>query len=134
MNQAWQRILTVNEYYDGPVFGVAEVDGVPHVYEREWDAEMNVYGPKFMLAPIEADLLELVLEDWAIWLRWDAAFKRREVDETSHPALLSERARHEEIRALVGDRFDSKRGGQVVKYGHLEIRDREWRVMWRDEP
>jgi hypothetical protein len=29
------RVLTVNEYYDVPRLGVAELNGVPHVYEAE---------------------------------------------------------------------------------------------------
>jgi hypothetical protein len=134
MSDVWQRLLTINEYYDGPIFGIAELDGKPHVYDREWNAEADEYGPRFRLSAIEPDLLALVSEDWEIWLRWDAAFKRGEIDLSSHPALPSERARHEEIKALIGNRLEAKRDGPLMKFGDLEIRNREWFVKWRDAP
>ncbi len=134
MNDSWQRILTQNEYYDGPVFGIAEFRGVPHVYERQWDPALDEYGEFFLLSPIEPDLLDLLMEDWEIWLRWDAAFKRGEADEKSHPALPDEQGRHQEIQELIGDRLESKRRGPIKQFANLKIVDREWRVMWTDTP
>jgi len=31
---AWDRVHTVNDYYDGPRRGIADVDGVPYIYEH----------------------------------------------------------------------------------------------------
>jgi hypothetical protein len=31
---AWDRVHTVNDYYDGPRLGIADVDRVPHIYMR----------------------------------------------------------------------------------------------------
>src|SRR5215470_18908524 len=73
------RVLTINEYYDGPRLGIAELNGVPHIYEAEFDHRTEEYGDTYFLSPIDAELLALVLEDWAIWRRWNAAFKRGEV-------------------------------------------------------
>ena len=70
------RVLTVNEYYDGPRLGVAELNGVPYIYEAEFDHSTDEYGDTYFLSPIDPELLALVLEDWAIWCRWDAAHKR----------------------------------------------------------
>jgi hypothetical protein len=134
MDDNWQRILTENEYYDGPVFGIAEFRGAPHVYERQWDPALDEYGEFFLLSPIEPDLLDLVMEDWEIWLRWDAVFKRGEAGEESHPALPDERVRHLEIQELIGDRLESKRGGPIKQFANLKYADRECWVMWSDTP
>jgi hypothetical protein len=134
MSDNWQCILTVNEYYDGPVFGIAEFRDVPHVYERQWDPALDEYGAYFLLSPIEPDLLDLVMEDWEIWLRWVAACKRGEVDEKTHPALPEEQGRHQEISELIGDRLELKRGGPIKQFGNLEIVDGELRVQWADTP
>ena len=72
------RVLTVNEYYDGPRLGVAELNGVPYIYEAEFDHSTDEYGDTYFLSPIDPELLALVLEDWAIRCRWDAAHKRGE--------------------------------------------------------
>jgi hypothetical protein len=99
------RVLTVNDYYDGPRLGVAEYNGVPHIYEAEFDHSTDEYGDTYFLSPIEPQLLDLVLEDWAIWLRWQAAHARGEVGLDSHPALPAEQDRHEQLKMLIGDQL-----------------------------
>jgi hypothetical protein len=99
------RVLTVNDYYDGPRLGVAEYRGVPHIYEAEFDHSSDEYGDTYFISPIKQELLSLVLEDWEIWLRWEAAHKRGEASVDTHPCLPSERMRHEELKCLIGDRL-----------------------------
>ncbi len=99
------RVLTINEWYDGPRLGIAELTGIPHVYEAEFDHSMDEYGDTFFLSPVEPELLALVLEDWDIWLRWNDAYKSGRAPLESHPALPHERRRHEELRIAIGDRL-----------------------------
>jgi hypothetical protein len=99
------RVLTINDYYDGPRLGVAELNGVPHIYEAEFDHSTDEYGDMYFLTPIDADLLSLLLEDWDIWRHWDIAYKLNEVTVESHPALPEERKRHEELKRAIGDRL-----------------------------
>ena len=61
----FDRVLTVNDYRDGPRRGVAELDGVPHIYEAEFDDNGEGYGDTYFLSPIEPALLALVLEQRA---------------------------------------------------------------------
>jgi len=102
---AWERVRTVNEFWDGPRLGVADVEGVPHIYRSPFDAALDDYADYFLVVPIARDLLDLVLEDWGIWIRWEQAFKRSEVSEGTHPALPEERERYEEIKLQIGDRL-----------------------------
>jgi hypothetical protein len=62
-------VYTVNDYYDGPRLGIADVDGVPHIYEAEFDHSSDEYGDTYFVSPVDESLLALVLEDWEIWLR-----------------------------------------------------------------
>lgn len=101
------RVLTVHDYYDGPRLGIAELDGVPHIYEAEFDHSGDEYGDTYFLSPIEPALLELVLEDWSIWRRWEDAFKRREVPAEPHGALPADLARHDALRGAIGDQLKS---------------------------
>jgi hypothetical protein len=102
---AWDRVYTINDYYDGPRLGIADVDGVPHIYEAEFDHSTDAYGDTYFVSPVDESLLSLVLEDWEIWLRWDSAFKRREASIESHPALPADRERHDALKIAIGDRF-----------------------------
>jgi hypothetical protein len=108
---ATDRVLTVNDYYDGPRLGVAELNGVPHIYEREFDADADEYENTYFLSPIASDLLALVLEDWEIWLRWEAEFKAGRVEQDTHPALPTDRLRHDHLASLIGEQLttDPKR-------------------------
>jgi len=65
---AWDRVHTVNGYYDGPRLGIADVDGVPHIYEAEFDHSSDEYGDTYFVSPVDESLLALVLEDWEIWV------------------------------------------------------------------
>lgn len=107
------RVLTVNDYYDGPRLGIAEFNGAPHIYEAEFDHSADEYGDTYFLSPIEPKLLALVLEDWEIWLRWQAAHKRGEVGLDSHPALPADRERHEVLKALIGDQLKTDPANRV---------------------
>lgn len=102
---SWDRVLTINDYCDRPRLGIAEVGGVPHLYEAEFDHSTDEYDDTYFLSPIDENLLALVLEDWTIWLRWHAAHQRDEVPLETHPALPAERERHETIKAAIGDRL-----------------------------
>ena len=101
----WDRVYTVDDYYDGPRLGIADVDGVPHIYEAEFDHSSDEYGDTYFVSPVNENLLALVLEDWEIWLRWDSAFKRGGVSIESHPALPQDRERHEALKIAIGDRL-----------------------------
>jgi len=103
----WERIYTVNSFYDCPRLGVADFDGKPHIFESPFDEEADDYSEDFLLVEIEPALLALVLEDWGIWLRWKAAYLAGEAL-ASHPALPTDRARHDELRGLIGERFTAQ--------------------------
>jgi hypothetical protein len=102
---SWDRVLTVNDYYDGPRLGIAEVNGIPHIYEAEYDHNGEEFGDTYFLSPVDEELLSLILEDWKIWLRWDVAFKKNEVTIETHPALPTDRDRHETIKLAIGNRL-----------------------------
>jgi hypothetical protein len=42
-----------------------------------------------------------MLEHWDIWLRWESAFHEGRTTLETHPALPEDRARHEELQALL---------------------------------
>jgi hypothetical protein len=46
------RVYTLNDYYDGPRIGIADVDGVPHVYEAEFDHSSDEYGDTYFVSPV----------------------------------------------------------------------------------
>ncbi|WP_150119747.1 hypothetical protein [Collimonas pratensis] len=118
------RVLTVNDFYDGPRRGVAEFNGVPHIYEAEFDHSSDEYGDTYFLSPIESNLLALVIEDWEIWTRWQVKFKKGEVSIDSHPALPEDRSRHEMLKHALDGRLETDPACRIYVRGRF----------WQSEP
>ncbi len=70
-----ESVLTVHDYYDGPVLGLAQFEGAPHIYARLFDSAAEEWTDAYQLQPIAPDDLTLVLEDWSIWCRFFAAWR-----------------------------------------------------------
>jgi hypothetical protein len=127
---AWDRVHTENDYYDGPRLGIADVNGVPHVFEAEFDHSTEEYGDTFFVSPIDMSLFALVLEDWEIWLRWQSAFKRGEVSHKSHPSLPQDRERHEALKVAIGDRLRVDRTRAKYLKARFGVQNGETVVQW----
>jgi hypothetical protein len=97
-----EPVHTVNQYYDGPELGVADFEGRPHVFERVTechDGKPDIYR----LGPIDRGPLNAVLEDWQLFLKWEAAHddpSRQGLG--SGPRVLPEDlARHLELKPII---------------------------------
>ena len=103
----FELVYTITDYYDGPIGGLADYQGSPHIYEVLWNAPRDSQSSDhlFRLSPVDKDTLALALEDWGIWLRWEEAFQAGMIAQSTHPALPSERARHEELQVLLATRL-----------------------------
>jgi hypothetical protein len=97
----FERVYTVVGYYDGPRRGVADFNGAAHLYESEWSDIADDYTDFFNLSPVDPETFQLVQEHWQIWLRWERARHEGTVAQDTHPALPEDRARHEELEALL---------------------------------
>jgi hypothetical protein len=91
----------MTDYYDGPRGGIADYCGRAHLYRSLWTDSDGGSSDFFELIPIDEQTVELALEDWAIWRRWEAAFHRGETSLDMHPALPDDKSRHETLTALL---------------------------------
>ena len=78
-------VQTVWEFYDGPRTGIADFRGKPCYFRCQWDFEAGAYSNVYTLFPVDAETLELALEQWDIWRQWEAAFHAGEAPASSHP-------------------------------------------------
>ena len=131
---AFETVHTMTDYYDGPRGGVADFRGAPHVYESEFSDTLNNYTDSFRLSPISDDLFQLALEDWAIWLRWDAAYKRGDTPHETHPALPADRDRHDELEQLLNGRLVIDPSDFVLVTAEFRNVQSELQVRWSVTP
>ena len=116
----------MTDSYDGPAEGIADYEGRPHAYLRVFDdlSELHEDGALFELWPVDAETFRLAREHWAIWERWEAAFYAKKTDLDTHPALPEDRARHEELAAVLKARLAPPAEGRVLARGQFRRRER----------
>lgn len=95
------KVYTIADYYDGPRVGVAELNGQPHAYENLFHIHLDDYSEYFALKPISIETLQLALEAWAIWNRWDIAFRTKNTTRDTHPALPEDRIRSDQLSRIL---------------------------------
>jgi hypothetical protein len=108
----FERVHTMTDFYDGPRGGIADFDGRPYSYRARFD-EATGYSDVFDLRAVDDETLQLAVEDWEIWKRWEDAFLAGQAAQDTHPALPEDRERHREIAAVLPQRLDALPGPVV---------------------
>jgi hypothetical protein len=93
----FERVYVENEWYDGPRAGVADVGGVPHRFQSQFDYTEDDYLGTYLVWPVDADTLLLEVEQWRIFSEWDAKYLAGSVAVESHPGHGGINARWDEI-------------------------------------
>lgn len=94
-------VYAVDLIHDRPIEGFASFEDGPHHFKCEFDEDADEYSDVYCLSPISVATLQLVLDRWQIWLRWNAAFRANETSLDTHPALPNERARYNELNEAI---------------------------------
>ena len=100
--ERWEKVHTVSLYSNGPLLGVADMDGVPHLYEKIFSEEEDCYLECYRVMAIDQKLYALLMERWSIFVRWRTAYPGRKLE--THPALPEDRDRYSFLAQVIGDR------------------------------
>ncbi|MGD0897476.1 MAG: hypothetical protein ABR915_06535 [Thermoguttaceae bacterium] len=65
----FEKVYTVEFYWDCPRSGIAEFVGRPHHYESAFDEAADDYGA-FVLRPVNDETLRTALELWEMYVRF----------------------------------------------------------------
>ena len=138
VDSVWETVYTVTNYHDGPIEGIANHCGQPHVYQAEFDEVEDDYVGYYQISPVDPDVFRLALESRDIWLRWKNAFKNGLVSRETHPALPEERARYDEIATILRDHLvihpaDATRTRAKFKRLSGSGVDGTWQVQWLED-
>lgn len=92
-----ERVYVENERYDGPRAGVADVNGVPHRFKSLYDEADDDYLGTFLVWPIDDASLQLEIEQWQIFVEWNARYEADLSTVESHPGQGGVNLRWDEI-------------------------------------
>lgn len=141
LEQGFETVQVVHDYWDGPRSGVAEYDGRPHWFENIFNEQQDDYSDFFWLTPLNEEIFELAKQQAEMFLRWRQAFNRREVDLSTHPTLPGDRETYNRLAAVIKQEVVAntsrrfKRRGQLKRLGPpVEPSNiSEFQVKWDSE-
>ena len=122
MDSPFERVYTVHDWYDRPRAGFADFGGVPHAYAARWRDDLDDWEEEYVLTPITPQQLELVLEDWAIWQRWETAFRSGHTTLATHPAMPEDAERHAVLAPQLAAILSSESPGSHRAVGEFRAR------------
>lgn len=127
----WEKVHTVEDADRLPIWGAADCEGKPHLYEREFSVTNDDYTENFHVMEIDRDLLCLLVERFQIFLRWRSAFDTRATTLDTHPALLDDKMRHAALNAAIGgrDRLLQEKS-RLMRPRFKRFSEFEFEVMW----
>ena len=94
-----EKVHVENEWYDGPRAGIADVGGVPHRFQSQFDEAEDEYVGTFLVWPIDAVTLSLEIEQWQIFVAWNDLYESGASDVKAHPGHGGVSERWDEIQA-----------------------------------
>lgn len=97
----WNRVVTIEDFWDRPRSGIAFHDGDLVAYKSLWDIDADDYSDQYGIAPIDENLLPLIEERLSIFIRWSNAFHAGETPRETHPALPADRSRYDELTSIL---------------------------------
>jgi len=129
----WNRVETVEDYWDGPRQGYAFLDGGLVFYNCIWSEADDAYSDQFIVKPIPSYYLSAVREHWSIWRRWESAFAAGKTTKETHPALPADKERNQELQAMLSLVEESTPDGTQKVTGvfrRLSDEAKSWQVRW----
>ena len=95
----YEKVHTVNDYWDGPLIGVADYKGKPHRFELIFDENEDDYSTEYELQQISETEFKLIIQSWNLWIKWKNKKDRTKDEQNSHPVLPEDRKEYEKIVA-----------------------------------
>jgi hypothetical protein len=131
----WDKVHTVADYCDGPILGIADRSNVPHLYEKRFSGEADEYVDRYRIMPIDRELFSLLMEQWEIFIRWQAAFDQGRATMATHSALPEDRDRMDQLTRLIGDgdKPDPARSEEIgAEFRRTGPEQHAFEVRWLD--
>jgi len=64
------KVLTIYDYYDGILMGVATFDNAPCIYESFRYEAGQKSSDLFYLTPIDDNTYQIIMKEWELFIQW----------------------------------------------------------------
>lgn len=62
-----EKIITINNWWDGALSGLAYYNNMVCIYERIFDDTVDEWSNEYFLTPIDPEAEKRILDDWELW-------------------------------------------------------------------
>ena len=62
-----EKVITINDWWDGPLLGLAYYNGFVCIYERIFDKTKDDWSNEYYLTPINSNSQNEILNEWYEW-------------------------------------------------------------------
>ena len=112
---ALEHVHVIWGWWDGPLEGIADFHGTPHVFECQFSEENDEWTDLYRLMEIEPALLKLAQEMSAIFQRWRTEWERGNTSIETHPALPADRSRYDELQEATAQGLKVRRSASILR-------------------
>jgi len=129
-----EKVYTVEDYYDGPRGGIANFNGKPHIYECLFDYLEDEYSNGFKLMEISEETLQIALNSWDLWIKWDSKQNKTKEEMDSHPVLPEDRNLFNQLSTELEIRLKIDDSKAIIADGTFESIEKGWNgyvVEWK---
>ncbi len=77
------KVITINNWFDGPMTGLVYFDDIVCIYERVFDEKKDDYIDEYYLTPINDDENAEIMKEWDEWCN-AVAVKEKDAYYASH--------------------------------------------------
>lgn len=96
-----ERVYVELDWYDGPREGIANYNGAPHRFRSLFDEANDEYLDRYLVFPIDSQMLELEKEQWQIFVEWNDRYEKGTETTASHPGHGGINPRWDELESLL---------------------------------
>jgi hypothetical protein len=123
----FEKVHVETDWHDGPRAGIASIHGIPHRFKSNFDEQGDEFLSTFLVWPVSSRELELEIEQWGMFVEWNARFESGEAGTDSHPGAGGINARWDEIEAAVRQRRIDVPAGARLATAQFKRIDRKQR-------
>jgi hypothetical protein len=62
-----EKVITISNWWDGPLEGLAYYNGIVCIYERIFDEGLDDYIDEYYLTPVTNNEKDEIISDWQEW-------------------------------------------------------------------
>jgi hypothetical protein len=132
----YEKVHTVNDYWDGPIEGVADFRGKPHKFKLLFDENEDDYSTDYELQKISTKEFDLILQSWSLWIKWNDKKNKTKEEFDSHPILPSDKEECEKIDAQLKKLAESNDSNKFKIKGFFNrfgSEHHDFEVNWKND-